>query len=191
MTFNQPIAGVLWPCFMQNLAFGSYVNHSIVGIVWPASLQQLLSGPDFASASLEWCLHQLAFGLDFNQPVVTGVVWPSPLMGVPFGRAFNQPIADVAWPASLHQLSFGVSFSHHIAGVQLPASLQQLSVGNCFNQLIHEVVWPTSLRGLSFQLRSTSASPNLCGQPPSNSCRSTDFSTRPSPEFRGRRPRGS
>ncbi|CAM9426215.1 unnamed protein product, partial [Sphacelaria rigidula] len=45
--FNQPVTKVVWPCSLQQLAFGDSFIQPIEGVVWPASLQQLTFGEDF------------------------------------------------------------------------------------------------------------------------------------------------
>ncbi|CBN78402.1 conserved unknown protein [Ectocarpus siliculosus] len=144
--FDEPIAGVPWPCSLRQLEFGRRFDQAIVSVEWPRSLQKL------------------TFDGLFNQPV-EGISWPSDLRELDFGLSFNRPIEDVAWPKSLRAMRFGPCFNQPIEqvlifgddfnkpieGTKWPSSLKKFTLGLKFEQSIANVSWPQAFEHLHLE----------------------------------------
>lgn len=140
---------------VEELRFGDAFNGNLDVQSWPGRLKKIFFGQrsrfdrPILGASWPTSLHHLTFGGSFNQ-AIEGVVLPSSLVQLSFGRRFNQPIEGMTWPMSLQRLTFGWDFDQPVKGVMWPPSLQQLRFGRNFNQSIEGSTWPTSLQRLAF-----------------------------------------
>ncbi|CAM9318371.1 unnamed protein product, partial [Ectocarpus sp. 12 AP-2014] len=172
--FDEPIAGVPWPCTLRQLEFDRRFDQAIVSVQWPRSLQKLTFNGLFNQPveGISWPsdLRELDLGLSFNLPI-EDVAWPKSLRVMRFGPCFNQPIErvkwpplvkfeldvdfnhpilQVEWPESLQRLTFGYSFDQEIDNVKWPSLLEELEFGSLFNKRIDNVSWPAGLKQLTF-----------------------------------------
>lgn len=106
--FNQPIAGVSWPGFVQEIAFS--------GDVYAASVSKHAKSSVQTQEYLQLVSH-------FNQPI-TEVRWPPSLVKLTFGDCNDQSVDGVAWPASLRELHFSRDFSLPRSSFEWPAFLE-------------------------------------------------------------------
>lgn len=98
----------------------------------------------------------------FNQPLCDqgsdqgsdqGLVLPTGLIELTFGRYFNQPIAPGILPSGLKKLKFGCNFNQYIVPGLLPIELHELDFGWCFNQPLIPGSLPCELKSLKFGWR--------------------------------------
>ncbi|CAN0384793.1 unnamed protein product [Ectocarpus sp. 8 AP-2014] len=150
--FDEPVAGVPWPCSLRQLEFGRRFDQAIVSVEWPRSLQKLTFDGLFNQPveGISWPsdLRELDLGLSFNRPI-EDIAWPKSLRVMRFGPCFNQPIEQVKWPP-LVKFELDVDFNHPILQVEWPESLQRLTFGYSFDQEIDNVKWPSLLEELEF-----------------------------------------
>ncbi|GAM28325.1 hypothetical protein SAMD00019534_115010, partial [Acytostelium subglobosum LB1] len=174
--FNQPLELDVLPPQLSKLSLLSRRNQDfrVHSSFWPPSLQTLVVGnlwnysphhghlplpPSVTSLSIQLelpitsgafpsTLVHLTIGNAFNQLLQVGAL-PSSLVKLSFGDAFNQPLPTGVLPSSLVHLSFGDSFNQPLPTGVLPPSLSYLSLGREFNQGLKQTSLPRSLQILS------------------------------------------
>ena len=52
VVFQQEIDGVQWPALLEELAFGSLVNHALGGGTWPSPLNWIMVSDDFEHSTV-------------------------------------------------------------------------------------------------------------------------------------------